>query len=384
MIPRFYVRAATPARRLSPPRPRAFTRPLLAPSVTNDGDSDAAPGRRPESTVTRHPGRHQLRHSSSPCAGEGRPPTSGWRDHGAGRRLRLPRVNDLDAIIDRSGGLIATHELYDLGHDRGSVARLVRRREILRVRQGWFCRPGTDVMLRRAARVGGRATCRTALGLAGIWTTRDRRIHVAVPAHAVRLRTARSPLRRRSHHGDQDVVVHWRDATGSSRLLLDPLEALRDLAVCGEADEIAAAADSLLRTGRATRADLTRAADALPSWAAHAVLEADGVCESGIETIVWRLLRRHRIPARRQPRIPGVGRVDFLIAGTLIVEVDGEQYHAGAVEFERDRHRDALAAALGFRTLRFSYAQVTARPAEVEAAIRAAATRDERRATRDE
>jgi very-short-patch-repair endonuclease len=42
-------------------------------------------------------------------------------------------------------------------------------------------------------------------------------------------------------------------------------------------------------------------------------------------------------------------------------------------DFERDRARDALLAAAGYRTLRFTDRRIAGRPATVIAAIRAAA-----------
>ena len=51
-------------------------------------------------------------------------------------------------------------------------------------------------------------------------------------------------------------------------------------------------------------------------------------------------------------------RVDFLIGGWLIIEVDGKRYHVEDEQFEADRERDALFAAWGYRVLRFSYKQV--------------------------
>lgn len=38
--------------------------------------------------------------------------------------------------------------------------------------------------------------------------------------------------------------------------------------------------------------------------------------------------------------------------------MDGRRYHVGDEQFEADRERDALLAALGYRVLRFSYRQV--------------------------
>jgi very-short-patch-repair endonuclease len=285
-------------------------------------------------------------------------------------------VVDALAVIRRHGGLAATHELYAAGFDRHSLAASVRRREVVRVRQGWFCAPGTDPELRRAARVGGRATCRTALRLSGLWTEADPRLHVAVDAHAVRLRTAQSPLHRRRDVGDATTTVHWRDAEkGRNRLMVTPVDAFADLAHCATADEIAAAADSLLHRDVAARVALADIASRLPSAARRAILDADGVCESGIETILWRRLRRQGITARRQVRIPGIGRVDFVIGRHLVLEVDGEAYHTDPLAFESDRRRDAALSIAGFRVLRFSYDQVRSRPDEVDRAILASIAR---------
>jgi very-short-patch-repair endonuclease len=278
-------------------------------------------------------------------------------------------------VVRGHGGLAATHELYAAGFDRHSLAVAVRRREVIRVRQGWFAAAGLDPGLRAAARVGGRATCRTALRLAGLWCEPDVRVHIVVPSHAVRLRTTRSPLLRRRDVGDPLAVVHWRDAPGESRLILDAADALVDLASCGDVDEIAAATDAILRKDPLARPQIRLAAARLPRSMRDAVLEADGVCESGIETILWRRLRRNRIPARRQVTISRVGRVDFVIGHRLVVEVDGERYHSDPIAFEADRRRDAALSSAGYRVLRFSYQQVRHDMSLVDAAISAAIAR---------
>ncbi|MGN6324410.1 endonuclease domain-containing protein [Pseudolysinimonas sp.] len=284
-------------------------------------------------------------------------------------------MQDAIEVIRELGGLAATHELYAAGWDRRSLAAGVRRRELVRVRQGWFCQPGTDRALQRSARVGGRATCRTALRLAGIWTGPDPRLHVAVPAHAVRLRTAASPLHRRRDRKDPSTVVHWQDVEALSRLIVDPVTALRHLITCGHAEEVAASADSLTRLHPASRPLVRELAASVPRSFREALVDADGVCESGIETLVWRRLRAARISTRRQVRIAGVGRVDFVLGRHLVVEVDGQEYHVDPIAFEADRRRDAELSRRGFRVLRFSYRQVVERMPEVIGAILAAVAR---------
>ncbi len=65
--------------------------------------------------------------------------------------------------------------------------------------------------------------------------------------------------------------------------------------------------------------------------------------------------------------------VDFLWpAHRLIVETDGWETHGTRTAFQRDRDRDATLTIAGYRVLRFSWRQVTRRPREVAAALRAA------------
>jgi len=60
-------------------------------------------------------------------------------------------------------------------------------------------------------------------------------------------------------------------------------------------------------------------------------------------------------PGRR----PGAQRVDGLIRPwSLVIEGDGRAWHTRVEDFERDRRRDAEAAAAGFQTLRFTWHQI--------------------------
>ncbi len=58
-------------------------------------------------------------------------------------------------------------------------------------------------------------------------------------------------------------------------------------------------------------------------------------------------------------RQPGAQRVDGLIpAWSVVLEGDGRAWHTRVEDFERDRRRDAEAAAAGFQTLRFTWHQL--------------------------
>lgn len=70
-----------------------------------------------------------------------------------------------------------------------------------------------------------------------------------------------------------------------------------------------------------------------------------------------------------------VGRVDVLfLAARLVIEIDGMAYH-GADRFQTDRTRQNRLVKAGFTVLRFTWADLTERPAEVIAQILATLTR---------
>ena len=80
---------------------------------------------------------------------------------------------------------------------------------------------------------------------------------------------------------------------------------------------------------------------------------------------------RHGLPRPNvNTRIEG-SEVDFAWRDArLIVEVDGHAYHRSPSAFENDRARDVTLAVAGWTVLRFTWAQVTGRPAWVAGAIR--------------
>lgn len=55
----------------------------------------------------------------------------------------------------------------------------------------------------------------------------------------------------------------------------------------------------------------------------------------------------------------------------LIIEVDGRESHATRMSFQADRARDAMLTPAGYRTLRFTYRDVTREPAVVANRVRA-------------
>ncbi len=90
--------------------------------------------------------------------------------------------------------------------------------------------------------------------------------------------------------------------------------------------------------------------------------------ESELERVLRRTVAVPEIPPVRWQapfpgRQPGHQRVDGLIdAWGLVIEGDGRAWHTRVEDFERDRRRDAEAAAAGLQTLRFTWHQLVDTP----------------------
>ena len=99
---------------------------------------------------------------------------------------------------------------------------------------------------------------------------------------------------------------------------------------------------------------------------------ADARAQSGTETIARCLLRQYGLVVEPQVEIAGVGRVDLLIEGRLILELDSREWHLGEERYEVDRLRDLAATTNRYPVLRVSWSSVLFRWPEVEAAVFAA------------
>jgi very-short-patch-repair endonuclease len=78
------------------------------------------------------------------------------------------------------------------------------------------------------------------------------------------------------------------------------------------------------------------------------------------------LVRRGALPRpAANVMVEGV-EVDFIWRDRrLVAEIDGFAYHTGRAAFERDRRRDGVLAAAGYRVIRVTWRQLTTAPEEV-------------------
>jgi len=282
--------------------------------------------------------------------------------------------------IRRRGGIAATKELLAAGHTRALILEASTSGQVWRVRKGWYADPSVGVDVARAWRVGGRLDCVSAAEHYGLWVPeRPDLLHVAVPVTASRLRTPTHSRVRLNETPDRSTRVHW---TGSSlqgdRSAVPVVDAIRQVFRCGGVEQGFVVLESAVNLGKITRSELIDVRSGLSAGARRWARFADGLSESGSESVLKLMLLRLGVAFEQQVVIGGVGRVDFLLGEHLVVEVDSKLHHSNPYA---DRKRDAALSIVGKRVLRFMYSQVIYEASEVEAAILSALGRlDHRRA----
>lgn len=266
-------------------------------------------------------------------------------------------------ILAHHGSIARGTLLGQYGLNRRMLSAEVEAGTIVRVRRGVFALPDADSDIILAAKHGGALTCRRALRLHGIWVLDDDdEVHVWMGG------------RGRSHHAECDCVVHCHD--GRAGLGLASVEdALVHVYHCTTDEVFFAALESALEQRKVRKPGLARIRARIPSSGRWLVDLARADAGSGLESLLRLRLHLLGISLDCQVEIPVVGRVDFVLGGRLILEVDGKENHESESRRHLDRVRDAAASALGYESLRFDYAQIVHGWPSVEAAILAAVER---------
>lgn len=263
--------------------------------------------------------------------------------------------------IQRLGGFARGSHLQSLGFDRRTLSRSVDAGEIERLRPGVFASGRVPDDVRTAVLHGGAATCVTVLRAQGVWT-----LPTAAAVHVWL-----GPGRHGHPHPDCSCVIHY--YRGDRALAAASLTvALVHVRRCAGDEAFFAAFESAWRLGKLSKAARGRVRAALPQYARWLVDIARPDADSGLESLLR--LRLHLLGIRLdcQVVIDGVGRVDFVIDGRLILEADGKSNHDAASHRHRDLVRDSAASIRGYETLRFDYAQIVHDWPEVQTSVLAA------------
>jgi very-short-patch-repair endonuclease len=249
---------------------------------------------------------------------------------------------------------LTTMELRAQGHDLESIRREIAAGRLERVIKGWYATARTDRQAVRAMRLGGRLGCVSALRLNGAWCPPDQGMHIELPSYASGRRLAARGL-------PDDAVAHWHgkdDATGSAFPVVPIEVATVRMLQCQPPHVAIAVLDSLLFRRLITANRLRAVIAAGPERVRFLADHLEPRSEEGIESIVRFRLAMIGIRASVQVTLRSRDRLDLLIDGWLVLELDGRATHAKEKAFTADRVRTARLIRDGRVVLQFAYATI--------------------------
>ncbi|MGG5174766.1 DUF559 domain-containing protein [Pseudarthrobacter sp. J1763] len=257
---------------------------------------------------------------------------------------------DIADYTARLGGIAHSRQYQKLGFSRRAIAEATAQGLVQRVSAGTYSVLPASSPLHLAASHASALTCLSAAKHYGLWHLFLPQVpHLAVTGHL------------------NDVPCVQHRTAGSLRGLTPPVLALKDVLLdallCLSELEALVMVESACTRGDSSPGFLMRHLQGPRTGKARGILDlVEGGADSLIETVARVLFRRHGFHTETQVYIDGIGYVDFLINGCLIVELDGLAFHFNERQFKKDQDRNNRAAELGFRVLRFRYQHVVYSP----------------------
>jgi very-short-patch-repair endonuclease len=274
------------------------------------------------------------------------------------------------ALANGQHGVVARRQLLALGLSHETIARRSRSGRLHLLHRGVYA-VGHRVLTvegrwMAAVLAGGDGAVLSHASAAAAWDLRPvgaGAIHITIPGDPGRKPRAGIRLHRSRTLTPDDTTTH------RAIPITTPVRTIIDLASTLTGRPLEHALDRAEQQRLVDFADL--ATRPLPR-SLQAVLSTyhATVTRSELEERVLKLCADHGLPRPEvNTRIEGV-EVDFVWRDArLIVEVDGYAYHRSPTTFESDRERDVILSVAGWQVLRFTWAQLTRRPAWVARAV---------------
>lgn len=252
------------------------------------------------------------------------------------------------------------HDLLAGGATSRAITAAVHDGRLIRPRRDRYLPGDCDPVVAEAVRLGGRVDCTSLLRLYGVFVLDDTRSHVRLPPHASRVATPRD-----------GVVRHWVDSAAPTEATVVPvIEALVHAVLCQPPRAAIATLDSAWHLRLVDENEIAEIFRLLPRRFRRLRPLLDPRAEAGTESLVRLMLRGLGVVPELQVEIAGVGFVDFLVDGWLIIECDSTAHHSDWAARRRDIRRDAAAIRLGYVPLRLLAEDILFHPEEVVALLR--------------
>lgn len=258
--------------------------------------------------------------------------------------------------VAKKGGTAFVKDLRRAGIGSDALKVAISSGVLKSVHRGLVGTANADANLRTAMTAGGLLTCVSAARELGLWTMKDpTQLHLWTDH-------GRQPVTVIKHRGRLVNAGRW-GYVGSVDCVLHAIR-------CRPRLEALVIAESAVRLGRVSKEELV---DLLPgprnSFRRQLVQDIGDDADSPLEVIARDLFRVAGLHVETQVRIRGLGRVDMVVEGRLIIELDGFDFHWDRAAFLKDRRRNNAGILSGMPTLRYVYEDLVFAPERVVAEV---------------
>jgi very-short-patch-repair endonuclease len=279
-------------------------------------------------------------------------------------------------LAARQHGVVAAKQLSALGLTRDAVKHRVRHGRLTPLHRGVYLVGPNETPLTRlmaATLACGPEAVLSHHAAAALHGFGREAAVIDVTVRSGQPRTRRGLRVHRAKLGDEDVT------TREGIPVTTPARTITDLAKTTARRELGRAVEEALIQRCIDTDTLTRAVDEAAGRRGARALRATAqtrdpqITRSEAERRLKRLIEQAGLERPETNRRVGGYEVDAVWRSRrLVVEVDGYAFHGGRAAFERDRRKDALLTASGWRVIRVTWRQLVDEPHLVVARVAAA------------
>lgn len=243
---------------------------------------------------------------------------------------------------------------------------------LVRARRGHYALPDIDRHILAAVRLGGRLACVSAAAQCGVFVLDNTFTHIVLVPNASRLRAPHNRFQLLNDQNRNGAQLHWGkliEPDSGTEYSIGLADALVQIVRCQEPRFALASIDNALHQRLIKPEAVPAIFAALPASIQYLRPLIDRRSESGQETVLRFIVQKAGYDVEIQVTVDGVGRVDMVVEGCLVVEADSRRFHEGWEAQARDRTRDCDLAMRGYLSLRVLYRDIMYRPDRVVAAI---------------